>query len=411
MQKAGVCGRDRGQFHLWARAASSKASGSGLNSLPDFPHPQAHFVSNAEAWRLDPTANKGGAPKAVQAIAILPIATVSPTRAKGSEPLVKPITHCNFKHIPPTSVSQPALYAGIRPVTTQVSDGSHPRPPFMPSIGVREPTHIGLQAPPATLKNSIKTKVAVQPAVVKPNVVDPQTASLAVDSHVEASSLISLEIEQSKYLLQQNGVDGALREDVSIYDRCSTHSWANRAEEGEFIPQAALDLEAEFGSFLADPSFLMESFHGDSSSPSIRGRRSLNNGNHGGRGGGGSGARVLCGVFPLFCPAFCGKEGLSLQAQNRDFPLGNSETHRGDGRPTLEKLKGENSGTIPLVQPTFVAKRGRTKKLQMTNTHWVLRGPMRGVEGLPKTTKMLTVQLPLAQIWAAIGVWQMGTNW
>ncbi|KAA8524186.1 hypothetical protein F0562_010383 [Nyssa sinensis] len=40
----------------------------------------------------------------------------------------------------------------------------------------------------------------------------------------------------------------------------------------------------------------MESFHGHSSSPSIRGRRSLNNGSQGGCGGGGRGARVAHGM-------------------------------------------------------------------------------------------------------------------
>ncbi|KAA8534650.1 hypothetical protein F0562_032091 [Nyssa sinensis] len=76
----------------------------------------------------------------------------------------------------------------------------------------------------------------------------------------------------------------------------SAHLWADRAEEGEFIPQVALELVVEFGAFSEHPSFLMESFHGDSSSPSIRGRRSFNNGSHGGRGGGRSGAQVARGI-------------------------------------------------------------------------------------------------------------------
>ncbi|KAA8531316.1 hypothetical protein F0562_006025 [Nyssa sinensis] len=61
------------------------------------------------------------------------------------------------------------------------------------------------------------------------------------------------------------GLYGATRKDVSIHDTCSAHSWADRVEEGEFIPQAALDLEVEFGGFSENPSFLMESFYGDSS--------------------------------------------------------------------------------------------------------------------------------------------------
>ncbi|KAA8546954.1 hypothetical protein F0562_003383 [Nyssa sinensis] len=158
------------------------------------------------------------------------------------------------------------------------------------------------------------------------------------------------------------GVDGAAREEVSIHDTCSAHSWADRAKKGEFIPQAALDLKAEFEGFSKDPSFLMESFHGDLSSPSIRGSRSLNNGSHEGRGGGGSGVQVARGVLPLFYPALCSKE-VSLQAQNGDFPLGNSEIHRGDGQPTLEKQKGENIGTILLVCPTLCGKKWLTKKV------------------------------------------------
>ncbi|KAA8541464.1 hypothetical protein F0562_025427 [Nyssa sinensis] len=114
-----------------------------------------------------------------------------------------------------------------------------------------------------------------------------------------------------------------------------------------------------------DPSFLMDSFHGDSSSPSLRGRRNLNNGSHGGRGGGGSSARVACGIqtnkHPIR-PAFCGKEGLSIQDQNIEFPLGNRETHGGNGRPTLEQQKGEIRGSIPFVRPTQCRHKGADQK-------------------------------------------------
>ncbi|KAA8524190.1 hypothetical protein F0562_010379 [Nyssa sinensis] len=169
------------------------------------------------------------------------------------------------------------------------------------------------------------------------------------------------------------GVEGVAREDASVHDTYSAHSWADRAKEGEFIPQVALDLEAEFGGFLENPSFLMESFHGDSSSPSLRGRRNLNNGSHGGRGGGGNGARVAHGIQTnkhSFRQSFCGKEGLSLQDQNGEFPLRNRETHAGNGRPTLEKQKAENSGTIPLVRPAQCGKKGLTKKV--TNDQYPL---------------------------------------
>ncbi|KAA8534661.1 hypothetical protein F0562_032178 [Nyssa sinensis] len=74
-----------------------------------------------------------------------------------------------------------------------------------------------------------------------------------------------------------------------------THSWAGHVEEGDFIPQAALDLVAAYGGFTVDPSFFKESLHGSSSSPSLRGRRSFN-GSHGGHGGRGRGARLARGT-------------------------------------------------------------------------------------------------------------------
>ncbi|KAA8546953.1 hypothetical protein F0562_003382 [Nyssa sinensis] len=69
----------------------------------------------------------------------------------------------------------------------------------------------------------------------------------------------------------------------------------------------------------------------------------------------------LCGRRGVYSSSH--QEGLSLQARNKDFPLDNSETHRGDGQPTLEKQQGENIGTIPLVRPTLCGKKGLTKKV------------------------------------------------
>ncbi|KAA8550030.1 hypothetical protein F0562_001714 [Nyssa sinensis] len=155
-------------------------------------------------------------------------------------------------------------------------------------------------------------------------------------------------------------VHGRAREDDLIHDMYSTQSWADRAEEGEFIPQVVLDLEAEFGGFSKD---IMDSFHSDSSSPSLRGRRNLNNGSPGGRRG--SSAWVARGIQTnnhLIRPAFCCKEGLSLQDQNRKFPLGNRETHGGNGRPTLGQKKGEIRGSIPLVRRAQYGTKGLTKK-------------------------------------------------
>ncbi|KAA8517836.1 hypothetical protein F0562_015299 [Nyssa sinensis] len=82
-----------------------------------------------------------------------------------------------------------------------------------------------------------------------------------------------------------HGDDDVAMDEASIHNTYSAHLWADRVEEGEYIPQAAMDLEAKYGGFLEDPSFLMESLHGGSSSPNLRGRRSFNNGSHGGRGG------------------------------------------------------------------------------------------------------------------------------
>ncbi|KAA8529753.1 hypothetical protein F0562_034147 [Nyssa sinensis] len=74
--------------------------------------------------------------------------------------------------------------------------------------------------------------------------------------------------------------------EASIHNTYSAQSWVERAEEGEYIPQAAMDLEAEYGGFSEDPSFLIDSLHGGSSLPNLRGRGVFNNGSmHGGHGG------------------------------------------------------------------------------------------------------------------------------
>ncbi|KAA8534652.1 hypothetical protein F0562_032169 [Nyssa sinensis] len=129
-------------------------------------------------------------------------------------------------------------------------------------------------------------------------------------------------------------VDGDISEDALIDD-----TYLGRAEEGDFNPQVALDLEAEFGGFSKDPSFLMESFQGDASSPSLRGSSNIKNGSHRGRGGGGRGAQMARGIQtnkPSIRLALCGKEGLSFQDKHRECPLGNRENQRGNERPSLE---------------------------------------------------------------------------
>ncbi|KAA8529764.1 hypothetical protein F0562_034136 [Nyssa sinensis] len=97
----------------------------------------------------------------------------------------------------------------------------------------------------------------------------------------------------------REGDGGVSMGEASIHNSYSAHSWANHAEEGEYIPQASIDLEAEYGGFSEDPSFLMEYQHGVSSSLKLRGWRSFNNGSHGGRDGRGKGARVARGIQDL----------------------------------------------------------------------------------------------------------------
>ncbi|KAA8537205.1 hypothetical protein F0562_029663 [Nyssa sinensis] len=68
-----------------------------------------------------------------------------------------------------------SLYACSSITATYVSDG--PRPSTLPYLGAWESSHIGLHAPPDT--SNIQSNAAVQP-------MDPQSASLAVDSHMAA---------------------------------------------------------------------------------------------------------------------------------------------------------------------------------------------------------------------------------
>ncbi|KAA8517835.1 hypothetical protein F0562_015300 [Nyssa sinensis] len=222
--------------------------------------------------------------------------------------------------------------------------------------------------------------------VFSPIILDANISN--VHGHHDLSALLL----KSRWDNFSEGVDVAARDDPSIHDTFLAHSWVDHAEEGQFIPQAVLDLEAKFGGFSEDPSLLMASFNADSSSRSIRERRSLNKGSHGGRGGGGSSTRVArgiqankhtfssfdkgggspsqeehtgerYGVLPLVHPALCGKEGLSLQDQNGEIPLGNRETYGDDGRPSLEKQKGENGGNTPFVCPALCGNKGLSKKV------------------------------------------------
>ncbi|KAA8532246.1 hypothetical protein F0562_032279 [Nyssa sinensis] len=71
-----------------------------------------------------------------------------------------------------------------------------------------------------------------------------------------------------------------------IHNTYSAQSWAEQVEEGEYIPQAAMDLEAEYGGFSDDPSLLFDSPHGGSPPPNFKGWGSFNNSStHGVHGG------------------------------------------------------------------------------------------------------------------------------
>ncbi|KAA8550035.1 hypothetical protein F0562_001719 [Nyssa sinensis] len=82
------------------------------------------------------------------------------------------------------------------------------------------------------------------------------------------------------------GDDDVAIGEASTHNCYSAQSWAERAEKGEYIPQAAMNLEAAYGGFSEDPSFLVDSLNGGSSPPNLRGWESFNNGSmHGGHGG------------------------------------------------------------------------------------------------------------------------------
>ncbi|KAA8524199.1 hypothetical protein F0562_010622 [Nyssa sinensis] len=124
-----------------------------------------------------------------------------------------------------------------------------------------------------------------------------------------------------------------------------------------------MDLEAMYGGFSEDPSFLMESLHGVSSSPKLRGRRSLNNGDHGGRNGdmqgyGRSNTQEALGCdggsfqgrkkgesadgAALFCPIICGNSGLSNKATLEGSPVDKARNQGRDKRSSQAKKKEGN---------------------------------------------------------------------
>ncbi|KAA8537211.1 hypothetical protein F0562_029657 [Nyssa sinensis] len=159
------------QFHPLAHAATSKASGSGLNSLPDFPHPQAHYVSNAEARRFDPMAENCGAPEVVQAKAILPI--VSATNGVDS---------------------QADIFCAIRHIANQFGEGT-PQP-FVASNIRSGPPQVSSAAIQSTIP-PVQTKTPLHPIAFGSNENSFQLSPLGVGPNVELSKLSPLEASTS----------------------------------------------------------------------------------------------------------------------------------------------------------------------------------------------------------------------
>ncbi|KAA8538292.1 hypothetical protein F0562_027885 [Nyssa sinensis] len=125
----------------------------------------------------------------IQACAFQNLAEKAISPIKSAPPLV---THSRMAsgmsdpHHTPNCISTPTIqtaqqihsaspYACNSITATYVSDG--PRPSTLPYLGAWESSHIGLHASPVT--SNIQSNAAVQP-------MDPQSASLAVDSHMAA---------------------------------------------------------------------------------------------------------------------------------------------------------------------------------------------------------------------------------
>ncbi|KAA8541461.1 hypothetical protein F0562_025424 [Nyssa sinensis] len=209
----------------------------------------------------------------------------------------------------------------VRKADVQKGDGAHPHTFYASNIGARrsdplvnDEFHGGFQKvvnattvllPPTALKGAMVAQGAAEsfssPIISNarvPNVLCHHDLSKVhgEDGMVMEAQRLAEFLSPSIWNDNISNVHGRAREDDLIHDTYSTQSWVDRAKEGEFIPQVALDLEAEFRGFSEDPSFLMDSFHGVLSSPSLRGRRNLNNGSHGGLGGAGGSARVARGI-------------------------------------------------------------------------------------------------------------------
>ncbi|KAA8538285.1 hypothetical protein F0562_027892 [Nyssa sinensis] len=68
-------------------------------------------------------------------------------------------------------------------------------------------------------------------------------------SNVHCHHVLSELFLESSLVDISEGDDGVAMDEASIHNTYSAHSWANRVEDGEYIPQTTLDLEAEYGGF------------------------------------------------------------------------------------------------------------------------------------------------------------------
>ncbi|KAA8538283.1 hypothetical protein F0562_027894 [Nyssa sinensis] len=172
------------------------------------------------------------------------------------------------------------------------------------------------------------------------------------------------------------GDDDVAMDEASIHNTYSAHSWADRVEE---LPQATLDLEAEYWGFLEDLSFLMESLHGGLSTLNLRGRRSFNNGSHGGRGGRGRVSRVARGIqdqklsFNSFYKAAFPKLRSAYVSNSHGFSAATKGDVQDYGRPNTQEAlgcdkwsfqgrkKGESAVGVALFCPALCDNSGATQ--------------------------------------------------
>ncbi|KAA8524183.1 hypothetical protein F0562_010386 [Nyssa sinensis] len=179
------------------------------------------------------------------------------------------------------------------------------------------------------------------------------------------------------------GNDGAEMDEASIHNTYSAHSWADRVEEREFIPQAALDLKAEYGGFLEDPSFSMESLHGGDVQEYGRSNTQealgCDKGSFQGRKKGESADDTT-----LVCLAICHNNGLPNKAIHGENLLDKASNQGCDGRSSQGlKEGGKLDGATPLI-PASCGINELSIKPRMEKAYWIKVETKKMIRGLPK---------------------------